>query len=710
MSPPADRRRYGAVEMAQGLQHRKAEAAMPIDSITPCRSLISDRFPVASFAISLPQRRWFEVACATDPALFHTDCRKRRAPSNFYSSRRTGLLHAPKGEATFLIPSDQLRRFAGARRLYFALASYGDPRGRDPSFSIAPNVLDRTPFIDLAPDFTGRSLDRTRLRGESAPSENYGTPMGPLTWGGDAVLEETRRSETASETGDEPPYDDGYDGQLWSVASTAPEPPTGDKPVSEGDPSGYPSQDDVNAPGALDPEPCDGLEDGAQVRAGATALQEIPPDAPEPSPADDVTTGYEDGADLVAGAAEAEHPPSSDPSDPAPEPADEEVVDRESTAAAFESDPTSSSDAQPGGEGEEEIGEGYEDAESLYGAVGSDATTEAPEEGPITGSLRDADYAEEVEEEILPRGKAAQALGAAVLDIPEKVRLLRLVAQAESGAAGYSATNPDREYETPGHPAYHLTHIGLSWGFIQFTQRSGNLGLVLRAARDRSDALRAQGRLRAGQSFEELFGPAWQELLNVTSAATADERVAPVAGKELWDEAWVRRFQQAGQVDYVQNAQNEIAVRSFVDPNVAVARWLGLDSPRAFALLLDRVIHMGNGGGLAFVMRAVGPVQSEADRARALSALGAGDLRQFQQRFAPDLAVDGLWGSRTHAAMTSALRALGSRSPLPVPSREVMVERLVAASRGRSFEARMAALAAERPELDDSMSYALAVA
>ena len=36
-------------------------------SITPCRTLISDRFPVASFVVKVPDLRCFEVAYATDP-------------------------------------------------------------------------------------------------------------------------------------------------------------------------------------------------------------------------------------------------------------------------------------------------------------------------------------------------------------------------------------------------------------------------------------------------------------------------------------------------------------------------------------------------------------------------------------------------------------------------------------------------------------------
>ncbi len=173
---------------------------MTMDSITPYRLWISDRFPVASFVIQVPERRWYEVACATHPALFHVHNRERRSPANFYSSRYAGLLFAEQGESTFLIPGRQLQRFAGARRIYFALSTYGDARGNGPRFTLSPKALDQTPYIQLSPDFTGRSVDRAGLcwdtgsgesRGETASYACYGGAMGSLCWGGDALLEES---------------------------------------------------------------------------------------------------------------------------------------------------------------------------------------------------------------------------------------------------------------------------------------------------------------------------------------------------------------------------------------------------------------------------------------------------------------------------------------------------------------------------------------
>ena len=108
--------------------------------ITPCRDRISDRFPVASFVVHVPHDRFFEIACATDPRLFHPDRRHQRTARNFLSSRYGGLLRAPAGEATYLVPPHQLKQFAGSTRLYYALGTYGGVRGEDPTSRSRPTT------------------------------------------------------------------------------------------------------------------------------------------------------------------------------------------------------------------------------------------------------------------------------------------------------------------------------------------------------------------------------------------------------------------------------------------------------------------------------------------------------------------------------------------------------------------------------------------
>src|SRR6185436_127413 len=92
---------------------RRVLARAAMHSITPCQRRISDRFPVASFVVNVPSNRLFEIVCTTDPQLLRAEYRGRRSAQNFFTSRSGGLLRAPAGHATYLVPADQLKRFAG---------------------------------------------------------------------------------------------------------------------------------------------------------------------------------------------------------------------------------------------------------------------------------------------------------------------------------------------------------------------------------------------------------------------------------------------------------------------------------------------------------------------------------------------------------------------------------------------------------------------
>ncbi len=674
--------------------------------IVPCRAEISDRFPVASFAVNVPPTRFFEVACATDPRLFHTDWQRYRSPKNFYSSRSNGLMRAPDGQTAWFIPPEQLRRFVGAPRIYYALATYESRYGGAPEFTISPQTLDRAPSILVSSDFSGRGLDRSRLGGLASTPDSYGAASaGSLTWGGDEALAASRAA-SAPQSGE---YDDGYPKELWQDE--------GGDPVAAqaglGDHAHELGADCRDAEDDYAPAGGMGYENGdpnAYDSSGAGSYSEASASAPDFGEYGD---GTGESPEWVGDGYGSVHDDADD--------GDED-------------------------EGEGAYG-GYEDAASLYGAVGeidleppldtgpgeelaygggygpvdrvsdgggvevADAPAEAgaypgaPAEAEALGG-RDPGYSEEEpEEDPLPVGRAAQALAVVALDIPEKVRILRVIAVAESGHGGYSAVNPDNEYNDPRHPAYHKYHIGLSWGFIQFTQRSGALGRVLQAIQRREQSLGAA--LAPEHRFDRLFGPHAQELLHVTTAEDPEARVAPVGGKPLWDREWMDRFRAAGQVPHATFAQNEVAVTDYVDPNLRVALWLGFDNARSLAMLWDRCIHMGSGGGVSWVMRACGPVRTEEDRRAALAALGHADIRSFQQSQAPYLGADGRWGPRTHAALVGALRAIGSRSPVAVPGRDQLLQRLVDEARGSRFAGRLAALHSNRTDFDDATTYVL---
>lgn len=259
--------------------------------ITPCRNLISDRFSVASFVVQVPPDRMFEVACATDPALFRADQRHRRTAQNFATSRVGGLLRAPAGQATYVLPSEQLRRFAGQTRIYYAVGSYRGAGGEGAEFSVAPDAPDAAPFIQLSSDFSGRTLDRGRLRGVPVDARYGDAAPGQLAWGGDLVAVQ-RAARPAARVGTAEPleYDDGFDDALWKETPThggaaarpvaiAGELLGDDEPDREGR-YGRPTRGPVGEPA--------GFEDAVQLRQRAPKFG-----APAGEPA-----GYEDAVQL----------------------------------------------------------------------------------------------------------------------------------------------------------------------------------------------------------------------------------------------------------------------------------------------------------------------------------------------------------------------------------------------------------------------------
>src|SRR5262244_1963293 len=98
------------------------------DSIKPHRLALDDRFSVLGFTIRTDTpSKWFEVAIATDPALFRAGAKDRRTGANFYSTRAAGPLAAERSEAVYLAPAEVLGRFVGQQKLYYALATFADP-------------------------------------------------------------------------------------------------------------------------------------------------------------------------------------------------------------------------------------------------------------------------------------------------------------------------------------------------------------------------------------------------------------------------------------------------------------------------------------------------------------------------------------------------------------------------------------------------------
>jgi hypothetical protein len=290
---------------------------------------------------------------------------------------------------------------------------------------------------------------------------------------------------------------------------------------------------------------------------------------------------------------------------------------------------------------------------------------EAVAEVPL--SLKEADYAEALGDDPDPEQPVIEAVAAALLTNQQIYRIIREVAQADSGDAAYAAISADHEYETPNHGAYQRRHFGLGFGLVLFTQESGHLGSVLNLMQQRDAA-----------QFAEIFGPNAAELLTTTNAATPEERLKPVGGDVLWSPAWVERFGRAGAMPAFQAAQNEEAIEGLFRPMLNVALGLGFLTDRGLAMVFDRIVARGLGGGLRWVVRAAGPLRTAAQREHALEVLDLEDLGQFQ------IAVgwtpqNGRFDPETHAALVGALRRQGV---IPLPTPDELVWRLAAAAEG----------------------------
>ncbi len=623
-------------------------------SITPCRTTVSDRFPIASFVVHVPPDRLFEVACATDPQLFHPEQRERRRPENFVTSAARGLMRAPAGQATYLMPPEDLRRFAGAKRIYYALGAYRGMENEEPIFTVAPRDPQLAPCIQLAADFKGGE----RRRPARAPADGrYGAPSGSFTWGGDAV---TARPATAPQAR----YDDGFDPGLW------------ERPQA--------GRSDSEAYGASEPAALPAAEPAMPSTAA--------PNTPSTAPAEEPRLG---------GAVEAIAKPSG--FEDAPHLRETRGAEEPRLGAALD--------------------EGFEDAPDLkrrggrFGEVAQSAPAVAlhsdlphdfagepahDRDRAAAPSGRSGEYSNDYVAEDLPAVGDAPGEAISIASNPtERLHIIEVVAALESGDDGYAAVNPDGEYGDPDSPQYNRVHVGLSWGFVQFAQRYGALGEALQACRRRDER-------KGSHFFDDVFGAGnAEELLQVTNAAAEEQRLAPVGGALLWEPDWVERFRQAGRITIFQEAQREVADQLFLLPNLQLAGWLGLYTSRALAMLFDRCVHMGPGGGPSFIVKVVGPIKSKPQLDAALSKLGFASLSDFKKSVG--LPADEKWGPAVHAALVSRLRPLGHQSPVRIPSCSEMEEMLVAAAAeaaskgGKDWQAaaqRLAALA-DSDQLDD---------
>jgi hypothetical protein len=703
--------------------------------IIPVRERISERFPVASFVVTVPPDRYFEVACATDPRLFRAENKHARRATNFTTSRMGGLLRAPAGQATYIIPPQQLRRFAGSQRLYYAVAAFRGARNEEPVLTL-DDRLERTPSIQISPDFTGRSLDRGRIGKADA---RYGGDEGvAIGWGGDDVLVAKNPNpkkrigqadpDLSTEIQADPSYDydDGFDAALWSEEKEEEEGgETYAGRASRPEPYGYEDAAEMMSCGT---EP-GGYEDATSMpRAMPQAMPQAWGQASHTSMGaayeSDEGLGYEDAPDLervfgsrargsrAYGAPLPYAPPARPPAPPPPPPPMYMPPPMQTSmpVARYGGGPASqhherygsvtggarpfvgdlSSAVYGGGEVD-----GYEDVPDLVRHLGPRArygngaalpspippvVAPPPVPPPVAATAPNQfpDYSDDPDgAEQLPEGAPVLPSDEAFTpaDPRHRLRILDRVALVESGSDRYRAVAGD-------------DRVGAAIGYVKFAQRYGALGHFLRVCmrRDRDAYIRIFGEANAAPAADDFDPSALPagNLLRVTLAADEAARLAPVvppggsAAVPLWQEPWLGLFRQAGDVVAFQEGQREVADRRFYLPYIDVLRWLGINSVRGHAMFVDRALQMGGGAAVRWIVRVAGPVQSRADLARALAHLGHADLRAFQAQPPEGVtlpAVDGVFGPFTHAALAASLRRRGD-SPLPIRSEPDMLAAL----------------------------------
>jgi hypothetical protein len=626
-------------------------------AITSNRRRLDNRFPVLAFSVRTQGKPWFEVLLTTDGSLFDPSNAARRTPANFYAGRQDGgLLRSAGDETAYVVPAAVLRRFVTARprptEIFYTAATYDTPEGPPVLAHPVAYLSTMAPSVSLSADFEAQTMAVVL----GIPAEKLqpvdASPAGPppavpehdvsASSEAAAAWEEDPRALALDEDHVSP--DEGY--EVFSVQHGTPEPDAHPAPESNGnghydaaaygDEEAYAYEGEDDESHAYEDEEGYAYEEPVAGDGHDDAAAAYEEEGVSGAVARDEGFAYDDGFGNGAGewseAASSVYPAGFAEPEPL-EDADEEAAMQEAMAADLEPYDESQSFAAEEHEPYDE-GAGYEVLEAEPEPVDVATALETP------------------------------------LDIPGKIALVSKLGRLFESNDGYAGVGRDFEFNDRRFSQYQKWHVGLSYGFVQFTQDSGGLGRLLRMMRER-DAAR----------FREIFGPDSDALVEVTNRqgpsgskvpGGRSVRVQPVGGADLWNEPWLASFHTAGAHPPFQAAQNELAVRMYLDPMLPFAAGFGLESERALAIVVDRSIQMGAGGARRWLARTLNPIATDAQRQQALAALGFADLAAFQRSV--HVPADGDFGPLTQAAMVGALRHLGAASPIPIPTREQMLE------------------------------------
>lgn len=178
-----------------------------------------------------------------------------------------------------------------------------------------------------------------------------------------------------------------------------------------------------------------------------------------------------------------------------------------------------------------------------------------------------------------------------ILPSPWTANVIHAVAAHEGT---FSSCNPNRD------------GAGLSFGILQWSQRSGSLGHLLAAmyGRDPGAVATCLGE----------HAPA------VIDACLAGE-LGAIDGAVLWKEPWLSRFGTLGQDRGLQGVQLDLAARgTHMAGGVDVARVLGVSTERALAVAFDRSVNQGPSGAMTVARRLASHYAADPDKRPALAA------------------------------------------------------------------------------------------
>jgi hypothetical protein len=171
----------------------------------------------------------------------------------------------------------------------------------------------------------------------------------------------------------------------------------------------------------------------------------------------------------------------------------------------------------------------------------------------------------------------------------------KVITRTSAREGGYDAINPN----TDG--------AGLSFGILQWTQSTGNLGKLLTAMWATDSA-----------TFERIFGPSSRTLIDTLRAGG----VRSVGGAYPWQEPWASRFRAAGRTPIFQRVQDELAK---VDPHMQaaldVAQRLNVMTERSMAIFFDTAVQQGPNGA-----KSIAEAARTALLARGSTAVPYGDV------------------------------------------------------------------------------------